>query len=160
MTLLAVMFVMWGATAGPTPVHIDSLAWLAGCWSTTAGGRQIEEHWMKPAGGTMFGMSRTVAGGRTVTSEFLELRQDGEGVVYVAHPEGQKRTTFQWVSGDRRSARFENPAHDFPQIITYTLQPDGSLLARIEGVVNGSPRAVDFAMRRGGCEEPHGEPIH
>ena len=151
MTVLALVYVIWGAAAGPAPVSLESLAWLGGCWTAASEGRQVEEHWMKPAGGTMFGMSRTVAGGKTVTSEFLELRQDGEGVVYVAHPEGQSRTSFQWVSGDQRSARFENPAHDFPQAITYTLNPDGSLLARIEGVVDGRPRAVDFPMRRGGC---------
>lgn len=151
MTVLAVLSVMWGVAAGPAPVSLDSLAWLAGCWTAPSEGRQVEEHWMKPAGGTMFGMSRTVAGGKTVTSEFLELRQDGVGVVYVAHPEGQSRTAFQWVSGNQRSARFENPAHDFPQTITYTLNPDGTLLARIEGVVDGRPRAIDFPMRRGGC---------
>ena len=151
MTVLALVYVMWGVAAEPAPVSLDSLAWLAGCWTAPSEGRQAEEHWMKPAGGTMFGMSRTVAGGKTVTSEFLELRQDGVGVVYVAHPEGQARTTFQWVSGDQRSARFENPAHDFPQTITYALNPDGTLLARIEGMVDGRPRALDFPMRRGGC---------
>jgi hypothetical protein len=144
--------IMLQAPSGPPPaVDITSLAWLAGCWSGTTENRQIEEHWMKPSGGTMLGMGRTVAHGKTVASEFLELRQEGNGVAYVARPSGQAQASFQWVAGDGTSARFENPTHDFPQIISYTLRPDGSLLARTEGVMNGKPRVIDFPMQRGGC---------
>lgn len=139
------------APAAAPAVDISSLEWLAGCWTGTMNGRTVEEHWMKPSGGTMFGMSRTVAGGKTVAFEFLELRQQGPGVAYIARPSGQPQASFQWVSGERTSARFENPTHDFPQVITYTLKPDGSLLARIEGTSKGKPRAVDFPMRKGGC---------
>jgi Domain of unknown function (DUF6265) len=139
------------APPAPTAPDISSLAWLAGCWTGATGGRTVEEHWMKPAGGTMFGMSRTVAGEKTVEFEFLEVRQQGSSLAYIARPSGQPQASFQWVSGTRTSARFENPAHDFPQAITYTLNPDGSLLARIEGTSKGKPRAVDFPMRRGGC---------
>lgn len=106
---------------------------------------------MKPAGGTMLGMSRTVEDGRTVEWEFLQLREAGNHLVYIAHPSNQARAEFRWISGTATSARFENPDHDFPQVITYTLQPDGSLLGRIEGTVKGAPRAVDFPMQRGGC---------
>jgi hypothetical protein len=135
----------------PQAVDISSLAWLAGCWTGGSDARQVEEHWMKPAGGTMFGMSRTVGNGKTVESEFIELRQQGKGVAYIAHPANQASASFPWVSGTDTSARFENPAHDFPQTISYTLNPDGSLLARVEGVMKGKRRAIDFPMRRGGC---------
>ena len=137
--------------AASAPVDISSLDWLAGCWTATMGARHVEEHWMKPAGGTMFGMSRTVSGEKTIEFEFLELRQQATGITYIARPSGQPQASFQWVSGSRSSARFENPTHDFPQAITYTLNPDGSLLARIEGTSKGKQRAVDFPMRRGGC---------
>ena len=152
MTLaLVVALILSGAHPSPAAVDISSLDWLAGCWTGTMQGRHVEEHWMKPAGGTMFGMSRTVADDKTVAFEFLELRQQGTGLAYIARPSGQPQAVFQWVTGDRASARFENPTHDFPQVITYTLNPDGSLLARIEGTSKGKRRAVDFPMRRGGC---------
>ena len=159
MTSLVAVAVLFLAVAQPAAapqaasalVDISSLDWLAGCWTGTSGARSVEEHWMKPAGGTMFGMSRTVAGDKTLEFEFLELRQQGTGVSYIARPSGQPQASFQWVSGTRTSARFENPAHDFPQVITYTVNPDGSLLARIEGTSKGKHRAVDFPMRRGGC---------
>ena len=53
---------------------ISDLAWMSGSWRTAPGGRaQIEEHWMEPGGGSMLGMSRTVAGDRTVEFEYLRL---------------------------------------------------------------------------------------
>ena len=50
---------------------LSDLAWLAAGWQGTMGKAQIEEHWIQPAGGMMLGVSRTVAGGRTVSFEFL-----------------------------------------------------------------------------------------
>src|SRR5688572_6105011 len=61
------------------------IAWLAGTWNSDVNGRQITEQWMSPAGGTMLGMSRTVAGATTVEYEFLVLREEKNGDVnYVA----------------------------------------------------------------------------
>lgn len=41
---------------------------------------------------------------------------------------------------------FENPEHDFPQKITCTLNPDGSVLAVIEGSgPEGELKRIEFA---------------
>jgi hypothetical protein len=45
---------------------------------------------------------------------------------------------------------FENPAHDFPQRVGYKRDGD-SLLAWIEGAVNGKSRRVEFPYRRASC---------
>ena len=58
-----------------TPTLAD-LAWMAGDWQTAPGGRrQIEEHWTQAAGASMMGMSRTVAGEKTVEFEYLRIEQ-------------------------------------------------------------------------------------
>lgn len=41
-------------------------------------------------------------------------------------------------------AALENPQHDFPQKISYTLKGDGSLVAAIEGTKGGKARRVEF----------------
>ena len=46
---------------------------------------------------------------------------------------------------------FENRAHDFPQRVIYRRGADGRLDARIEGTIDGQPRAVDFPYRRVAC---------
>jgi Domain of unknown function (DUF6265) len=133
---------------------IDDLAWLKGCWSSNRDGRTITEHWLKPAGGTMLGISRTVADGKTVEFEFMQIRQEaGGGLLFIAKPSGQPEATFKLIKGGAREVIFENPQHDFPQRVIYRLQSDGSLLGRIEGVSKGKEKAVDFQMSRARCEE-------
>src|SRR6185369_17666787 len=51
---------------------IVNLSWISGDWQIAPGGRaQLEEHWTIPAGGSMLGMSRTIANEKTVEFEYL-----------------------------------------------------------------------------------------
>lgn len=133
--------------------EIDALAWLAGCWQSEQGDPGSGEHWLPPAGGTMFGVSRTVKNGKTVEFEFVQLRANADGkLVFIAQPSGQKEATFVASSVGTDSVTFENPQHDFPQKIIYRLQQDGRLVARIEGTRDGKVRGVDFPMKRVSCD--------
>ena len=125
---------------------IDNLAWLAGDWKLEAGGKVIEEHWTAPAGGTMIGMSRTVANGKTVSFEFLRVEQRGDGIVYLAQPQGKPATEFRLVRSAGGEWAFENPEHDFPKRILYRRNPDGSVTARIEDETG--KKGVDFPYKR------------
>jgi hypothetical protein len=137
-----------GTRAEKTPPDpLAGLGWIAGSWQGGMGGRTYEEQWLRPAGGTMIGMSRTLANGKTVAYEFLQIRKEGEDVFYVAQPNGGPKTPFKLVKRSENEAVFENKEHDFPQRILYRRDGD-SLVARIEGEVNGKLRAVDFPMKR------------
>jgi hypothetical protein len=108
---------------------------------------------MPPAGGTLLGMSRTVAKGRTVAHEFMQIREHEPGrLAFIANPSGQAQATFPAKSVGEREIVFENPMHDFPQRVIYRLDEAGILRARIEGTIDGKPRAEDFPMRRVRCE--------
>jgi hypothetical protein len=134
------------------PGTVPGLSWLSGCWHGGSASRQTEEHWSKPAGDSLIGMSRTIRDGKTVAYEFLQIRREGEEVHYIAQPNGGPKTAFKLVRSGEREVVFENPEHDFPQRILYRLEPDGSLFARIEGQVNGQPRGQDFPMKRAKCD--------
>jgi hypothetical protein len=55
------------------------LSWIAGCW-TLKRGDVVEEHWMKPAGGTLRGIGRTEG----ITARIEGTRNDQtRGVDYV-----------------------------------------------------------------------------
>ncbi len=129
---------------------VGDLAWLAGCWSMPRSDGLTEEHWMQPAGGTMFGMNRTVRAGRTVEFEFLQIAMVDGRLALLARPSGQAPATFPIKSIAVREVVFEDPDHDFPQRIIYRLGDDGSLRARVEGEVDGQVRGIDFPYRR--CE--------
>lgn len=97
-------------------------------------------------------MSRTLAGGRTVAHEFLRIEEHEGQVTLVARPSGQPEASFKMIQSSANEVIFENPQHDFPQRVIYRLQPDGSLVGRIEGISKGKPRAIDFPMKRVPCE--------
>lgn len=148
--LLCVVSTTWCQTPR---MGLDSLGWLAGCWEARTGTRVVSEQWMKPLGTTMLGMSRTVAGDRTVEYEYCRLERAEDGLIrFVALPSGQAGGSFTLVRSGPGLAVFENPEHDFPQRILYRLIRPDSLHARIEGVIQGKPRGVDFPYRRVPCE--------
>ena len=106
---------------------------------------------MAPRGGSMLGMSRTVAGDRTSEFEFMRIREEHGKLVFTARPSGQDEASFASIELTGSGVVFENAAHDFPQRIIYRLNGDGSLLARIEGERRGTFKGVDFPMRRSAC---------
>jgi hypothetical protein len=119
---------------------------MAGDWQTPTGNRsQIEEHWTQPAGGTMLGMSRTIASGKTVEFEFLRLEQRDDAIYYVAHPKARSPgTDFKLTRLTSDEAVFENPQHDFPKRIVYRKNADGSLTASIDGGEGTRSRSFPF----------------
>lgn len=145
--VVAAIAIIW-SQASPTPARamaitpesgpaISDLAWMSGSWRTAASGKtQIEEHWMAPAGGSMIGMGRTVAGVRTVEFEYLRIEERGDQIYYVASPKGRcPGTDFKLTQLSGQEAIFENPEHDFPKRIIYRKNRDGSLNASIDGGV-------------------------
>src|SRR5919109_4170150 len=125
--ITAVLFAF--ATLPQDAPTVRDLKWLAGCWQSTRSGRDINEQWMAPEGGTLLGMSRTVANGKTSEYEFLLIREGPRGLEYVAKPSGQTEATFTSVRVSASDVVFENPTHDFPTRIIYQHQRDGGLTA-------------------------------
>ncbi|MCI0567770.1 MAG: DUF6265 family protein [Acidobacteria bacterium] len=150
--VLGMLFAVANSRSGETQGSlVGKLGWLAGCWERTNGERRVEEQWMKPRGGTMFGMGRTVVGEKTSEFEQMQIREEAGQLVFTAKPSGQEEASFRSIEVTATSVVFENQAHDFPQRVIYRRQEDGSLLARIEGEDNGKARGVDFPMQRVTC---------
>lgn len=130
------------------------LGWLQGCWvpaSATAEAGSVET-WTSPAGGTMLGMSRTIKGGRTHAFEFVQIREVEPGkLAYIAQPSGRPPTTFPLLRSGASEYVFENTAHDFPQRVIYRREGE-RLTARIEGMMKGKLKGIDFPMKRASCD--------
>jgi hypothetical protein len=130
---------------------VDELEWLAGCWKHEEPGFRRDEQWMRPAGGTLIGMSRSVADGKTVEFEFLRIEERNGRLAYVANPSGQAETAFLETELTDRKVMFEAPDHDFPQRIVYERMSPRSVLAWIEGDIDGVSRVVEFPMSATRC---------
>lgn len=128
-----------------TPATLAQLGWLAGTWAGASGS---EERWTPPTGGSMIGVSRTLRNGAMTAFEFLCIAERGGGLVYQAMPNGRSPATdFTLTRLDAQSATFENPAHDFPKAIRYSLLADGTLEAVISG--DAKQRAITFTFKKG-----------
>lgn len=142
------------AAGVPVPARssaVEQVAWLAGCWERGSGNRIVEEQWMRPRGGTMLGMARTVRGDSTIEWEHLRIAEEGDTLVYHAMPSRQEPAAFRSISVANDAVTFEDKGHDFPQRISYRRAPGDSLHARIEGTVRGQTRGVDFRYQRVAC---------
>lgn len=134
------------AAAAPTPGRLTQLEWLGGTWIGKGATSTFEERWTPPTGGSMLAVARSIRANGVMNSfEFLCIVQRNGGLVYQAMPNGrQPATDFTMTEIDGTSVTFENPAHDFPKMIKYTLSPDGTLEAVISGTEKQKPQAFRF----------------
>lgn len=149
MTTIMIALAVSGVLQAPPP-SLDGLAWMTGCWELTRSGRHVIEQWTPAEGGTMLGMSRSVANGKTTEYEFLLIRPGAHGLDYVAKPSGQAEATFTAERLGPTEVVFENPAHDFPTKIFYKRNGD-ALTAAVEGPMNGQTRRIEYPYTKAAC---------
>ena len=138
-----------GESAGAAEVRspssrIGELAWLVGTWRLARPAGFVEETWVPPLGGAMLGVGRTVTEGRMTSFEFLRLEQRGDGLVYVAQPQGRSATEFELSDLGADFVQFENPRHDFPKWVRYERAGSSGLNATI----GADAREIRFAYKR------------
>jgi len=108
---------------------------------------------MKPAGGMMIGMARTVTSGKAAQWEFMRIEQVGDNLTFFATPKGNAgETPFKLIRIGKDEVAFENPANDFPHRVIYRLVNPNELAARIEGTLNGKVKGIDFPSTRAKCD--------
>ena len=150
--LILLLLAALPALAQESPLR--RVAWLEGCWEQATTGRRMVERWNAPATGVMHGGSFLMSGSDTRELERLRLFAEGDTLVYEAHPATQALTRFRSASPQEDTLTFENPAHDFPQRITYMRRGTDSLLVRIDGDREGRRGPRTFAFRRAACPVP------
>lgn len=143
---LIAMFVSANARA-----QIDKAGWLLGQWQNKTARGVMYERWTKADDSTFHGKSFYLNGADTVVTETIQIRQRGGILYYVPTVKNQNNgqaVSFKLSTISENTLVFENPQHDFPQKISYTLLNKESLLAEIAGTVNGQHRARQFPMTK------------
>lgn len=130
----------------------DQLRWFAGCWEMKADGRLVEEHWFKPGGDGLMGMSRTTRGDDLAEYEFTRIARVEGTLTYLAMPVGQAPTLFKATKITDDEALFENPTHDFPRKIQYWRKGKDSLKAQISGPTRNGPKTITWDYKRAKCQ--------
>ncbi|MFN0203617.1 MAG: DUF6265 family protein [Bacteroidia bacterium] len=95
------------------------------------------EIWQKANDSTLKGQGFTLKNAKdTVFFEHLQLTLRKGKINYVVTARGQndeQAISFALTKANSQDFSFENPAHDFPQKITYHLPNHKTILAKVEG---------------------------
>jgi hypothetical protein len=130
---------------------LEKASWLIGKWQNNSTAGYASETWDKKNDSTYFGQSFFVIGKDTVSSETISLEQNGNQLFYIPTVKDQNDgnpVKFLLTSSKNSQLIFENPTHDFPQKISYTLLSNDTLLAEISGTMDGKPNSQKFPMTR------------
>ncbi len=140
--------------AGPGDAgKMDSFKWLIGSWSMESKNELIIETW-RPMTDTSFEGESTRYNKKTTETVPLEkirvVSRDKE-YFYIPVAQGQNKngpTEFKITSFNKNGFMAENPSHDFPKRISYTLSKKDSLHAFIDaGSQKGSKRSDYYFAR-------------
>lgn len=130
------------------PTLTQQAGWLIGTWQNKSPEGLLVEKWQKQNDSTYTGKSYFLAGKDTAFAENIVLQQRSGKLYYiptVKNQNGGKPVKFtQTGSG----LVFTNPAHDYPQKITYKQVKPDSLVAEISGMSKGKFKSEKFPMGR------------
>ena len=130
---------------------IENANWLIGEWQNTSSEGNLTETWEKLNDSTYAGKSFYVIGKDTVSSEKIRIEQHGKTLLYIPTVKDQNNEqtiSFALTSSTTHQMVFENPKHDFPQLISYSKTNKTSLIAKISGMVNGKMKSQSFPMQK------------
>lgn len=130
---------------------IKKAEWLTGTWENKTSRGSIYETWRKEGPNELTGKSYIVKEKDTIVFENIHLVQEQNGLIYiptVKNQNGSQPVRFPAKAISETELVFENPKHDFPQIISYKKISKDSLVAEISGIKNGTARKQTFAMKR------------
>lgn len=130
---------------------IQKAEWLIGTWENKTQKGSIYETWTKTGDNEFSGKSYSVKDKDTIVFENIRLVQENKKMFYIPTVNNQNDglpVRFAAKTISENQLVFENPEHDFPQIITYTKITSDSLIAEISGTKNGQKRKQTFPMKR------------
>lgn len=125
--------------APPLPVHaadaaacdsLDTARWVLGTWVADDGENIVIEEWRSVGSGTFEGSGRTVSRktGAAVSSESLRLVAMSSAVYYIAKvSHNAYPVAFALTTCTAGRLVFENPGHDFPKRIVYSMRPNDGI---------------------------------
>lgn len=130
---------------------IEQTKWIIGTWEQKTARGSMFETWTKVNNKEFHGKSYRLKEKDTLIFETLKLVQQTDGLYYIptvkSQNEGQP-VSFKAKTVSATEMIFENPAHDFPQQISYKQINKDSLVAEISGTINGKFKSQKFQMRR------------
>ena len=132
--------------------NIKSLSWLQGSWQMQTKRGIITEKWIVANDSTLLGKSiMAQTDGTEIELEKIQLAFRKGNYYYiptVKNQNGERAVEFKITSHSEKGFVAENPKHDFPKRITYTLVSKDSIHAIIDDGVAIPVKKSDFYYSR------------
>jgi hypothetical protein len=122
--------------------------WLIGTWKIKD--KRIYEEWKASADGqSLLGKSFKVNGADSVILEKINLTYFAGHYHYIPDvAENSAPVDFTISSFDQKSFVAENPAHDFPKIIRYTIVRKHKDVHELLAVIEGNGKVISYAFEK------------
>ncbi len=147
--VIALTFASCGKSKVVSKIVVADL--LLGNWENKSADGDLLESWKKINDSIYDGESYFIKGKDTLHFEKIQMQQKGETLLYIATVKGQnndKPVTFVHNDTIEKQLVFENPKHDFPQKISYSLITKDSIVIQISGIQQGKPSSERFSMKK------------
>lgn len=131
--------------------NLEKAGWMIGTWENVSPEGSLTETWKKANDSVYNGRTCFTAGNDTLFTETIRLEEADGSFAYVtavSNQNGGNPVRFDMTSITDDQIIFENPAHDFPQKITYNRINNDSLVAQISGKRKGKQAFETFPMKR------------
>ncbi len=130
---------------------LEQASWLIGTWKRNTSKGIVYERWIQKSADEFYGLSYSIKENDTIIFETISIVQDNDRLTYIPRVpdqnEGRPIHFHQSIINNREMV-FENPDHDFPQRISYTLIKQDSLIAVVSGEQHGTITERSFPMKR------------
>jgi len=156
-TLLALAIVLSSCKSNTdkkaaSPATLHSAQWLLGNWQNKTPEGLSTENWEQLNDSVYRGESYFVTHkNETTFAETMMLENTKGKMTYTVTTKNQNNelpVRFYLTKSSEAQLVFENPKHDFPTKITYTLVKPDSIVAVISGTSNGKAEQVTFPMKK------------
>lgn len=132
-------------------MKFSQLNWIKGTWAMQGEQGVFIEHWEAATDSSLKGKGFFISNEKdTSFSEQLWIVNRNDTLFYktiTAH-NGTIPVYFKETNFKDDAIIFENPYHDFPQIIHYTKINEDSLVVTVSGLEGGRQRKEQFFLKR------------
>lgn len=150
-TILFCFLLIQEGSCQSSPIDFGKVSWLIGTWVKESEKGNIYESWSLEKNQELKGISYFIQGQDTVVKETIRLVVEKDTLFFITTVVNQndgKPVRFAMSMLTDTEMMFENPEHDFPQVIYYRQESEHTLLAEIWATVEGRIQKVSFPMKR------------
>ena len=147
LTVIFCQSVFCQTTSPQVNEEFKKLNWLEGTWNRTNAkpGRSGHERWIKLSDREWQGFGVSMKGSDTSFVEKLKLVIKEDNIYYVADVPGNKEPVyFKLIQISATGFICENPQHDFPKKIEYSLEG-----TKLKATISGNDRSIAYLFEKG-----------